>query len=187
MATLTRLAALALIAAPGAAMAHTGIGSVHGFSAGLLHPLGGFDHVLAMVAIGLWAGASGGAMRWALPTAFLVGMAGGGLLGMAGLGMPMVEAGILASLIVLGALVASGVRASALVALPMALLFGSLHGHSHGSEGMVSMGYAAGFMLATAALHGLGLALTQGAGTRAVRLAGGATACAGLALLLAGG
>ncbi|NDG48007.1 MAG: urease accessory protein [Rhodospirillales bacterium] len=187
MATLTRFAALALIAAPGAALAHTGIGSVHGFSAGLLHPLGGFDHVLAMVAIGLWAGASGGAMRWALPTAFLAGMAGGGLLGMAGLGMPMVEAGILASLIVLGALVASGVRASALVALPMVLLFGSLHGHAHGSEGMVSMGYAAGFMLATAALHGLGLALNQGAGTRAVRLAGGATACAGLALLLAGG
>ena len=77
MATLTRLAALALIAAPGAAMAHTGIGSVHGFSAGLLHPLGGFDPVLAMVAIGLWAGASGGAMRWALPTAFLAGMASG--------------------------------------------------------------------------------------------------------------
>jgi urease accessory protein len=187
MATLTRFATLALIAAPGAALAHTGIGSVHGFSAGLLHPLGGFDHVLAMVAIGLWAGASGGAMRWALPTAFLAGMAGGGVLGMAGLGMPMVEAGILASLIVLGALVASGVRASALVALPMALLFGSLHGHAHGSEGMVSMGYAAGFMLATAALHGLGLALNQGAGARAVRLAGGAAACAGLALLLAGG
>ncbi len=183
MAKLTRLAPLALIALPGAALAHTGIGSVQGFSAGLLHPLGGFDHVLAMVAIGLWAGASGGAMRWALPGAFLAGMAGGGLLGMAGFGLPMVEAGILASLIILGALVASGVRASAVVALPMALLFGSLHGHSHGSEGMVTMGYAAGFMLATAVLHALGLALNQGSGARVVRLAGGATACVGVALL----
>ncbi len=183
---MTRLFALALVAAPGIALAHTGIGSVQGFAAGLLHPLGGLDHVLAMLAIGLWAGAAGGAMRWALPLAFLGGMAAGGLLGVAGLGMPMVEAGILASVIVLGALLAAGVRASALVALPMALLFGSLHGHAHGSEEMVTLGYAAGFMLATAALHGLGLALNLGAGSRAVRLAGGATACAGVALVLLG-
>jgi len=187
MTTPTRLAALAFIAVPGVALAHTGIGSLHGFSAGLLHPLGGLDHVLAMVAIGLWAGTSGGTMRWALPAAFLAGMAGGGVLGMAGLGLPMVEAGILASLIVLGALLASGVRASASVALPLALLFGSLHGHAHGSEGMVSMGYAAGFLLATAALHGLGLALNMGGSVRAMRLAGGATACVGVALLLVGG
>lgn len=183
---MTHFLTLALIAAPGMALAHTGIGSVHGFAAGLSHPLGGLDHVLAMLAIGLWAGAAGGAMRWALPAAFLGGMAAGGLLGMAEVALPMVEAGILASVIVLGALLAAGVRASAMVALPMALLFGSLHGHSHGSEAMVTLTYAAGFMLATAALHGLGLALNMGAGSRAVRLAGGATACAGVALLVLG-
>ncbi|MGK7869107.1 HupE/UreJ family protein [Falsiroseomonas sp. E2-1-a20] len=177
----------ALLTAPVPALAHTGADHLHGFAAGFLHPVGGLDHVLAMVAVGLWAGLIGGRAAWALPAGFLGAMAVGFGVAAGGLGLPMVEAGILASVIVLGALVAASARLSLAVAVPLVALFGLLHGHAHGTElaGQGAVGYAAGFLAATAALHGLGiLAAWQVTNRLVLRVAGGATAA--LMLVVAG-
>lgn len=174
-----RLLTLAALLAPMPALAHESGAHVHGVLAGFLHPIGGLDHVLAMVAVGLWAGLLCGRASWALPAGFLGAMVLGFGLGAGGFGLPMVEAGILASVIILGALVAAAARFPLVVAVPLVAVFGLLHGHAHGTEmvGQGALGYAAGFILATAALHGLGLF-----GARAitnqliVRVAGGAMA-----------
>lgn len=186
-----RLAILAAaLLAPLPALAHPGGDHVHGFTTGLLHPLTGLDHLAAMVAIGLWAGMLGGRLLWLLPAAFLGGMAAGGALGMGGMALPGVQAGILASVILLGALVGAAGRLPAALALPMVAAFGLLHGHAHGTEAVGgAFGYELGFIAATAALHGAGLLLAAGAAQRgqqvALRLAGGASAAivAGIALL----
>ncbi|MBU8539645.1 HupE/UreJ family protein [Falsiroseomonas tokyonensis] len=190
-----RLLTLAALLAPMPALAHEGGAHVHGFMAGFVHPIGGLDHVLAMVAVGLWAGLLGGRALWALPAGFLAlwalpagflaAMTLGFGLGAAGLGLPMVEAGILASVIILGALVAASARVSLALAVPLVALFGLLHGHAHGTElaGAGAFPYAAGFLIATALLHGLGvfgaLAITNRV---VVRLAGGAMAALMLAV-----
>ncbi len=183
---------------PGAALAHGehwggyGAGS---FAAGAAHPLSGADHVLAMVAVGLWAAQAGGRARWALPAGFVAAMVLGGAMGAAGLPFAAVEPMILASIIVLGALVALAARLPLVAALPLIALFGAAHGWAHGAEGPTSgmASYALGFALVTAALHGLGLALGAGfgalgagLGARALRVFGGAAAVAGLALTIAG-
>ena len=180
----------AALLAPLPALAHPGGDHVHGFATGLLHPLTGLDHLAAMVAIGLWAGLLGGRSLWLLPAGFLGGMAAGGVLGMTGIGLPGVQAGILASVIVLGALVGAAGRLPAAFALPMVAAFGLLHGHAHGTEAVGgAFGYEAGFLIATAALHGAGLLLAAGAAQRgqqvALRFAGGASAAiaAGIVLL----
>lgn len=154
-----RLLTLAALLAPMPALAHEGGAQAHGFFIGFLHPVGGLDHVLAMVAVGLWAGLLSGRANWALPAGFLGAMVLGFGLGAGGFGLPMVEAGILASVIILGALVAAAARFPLVVAVPLVAVFGLLHGHAHGTEmvGQGALGYAAGFILATAALHGLGL------------------------------
>lgn len=188
MRRLLPLAAALLLPLP--ALAHPGGDHVHGFAAGLLHPLTGPDHLVAMVAIGIWAGLLGGRLSWLLPAGFLGGMTAGGALGLAGVGLPMVEAGILASVIVLGALVGTAGRLPAAVALPMVAAFGLLHGHAHGTEAIGgAFGYEAGFLLATALLHAAGalaaIRLADGAGRLALRVAGGSGAAlvAGIALL----
>lgn len=188
MRRLVPLAAALLLPLP--ALAHPGGDHVHGFAAGLLHPLMGIDHLVAMVAIGLWAGLLGGRLVWLLPAGFLGGMALGGGLGLAGFGLPMVEAGILASVIVLGALVGAAGRLPVALALPMVAAFGLLHGHAHGTEAAGgAFGYAIGFLAATALLHAVGaLAATRiadGAGRVALRVTGGSGAAvvAGIALL----
>jgi len=180
----------AALLAPLPALAHPGGDHVHGFATGFLHPLTGMDHLAAMVAIGLWAGLLGGRLLWLLPAGFLGGMAAGGVLGLAGVAMPGVEAGILASLVVLGALVGAAGRLPAAFALPMVAAFGLLHGHAHGTEAMGgAFGYEAGFLIATALLHGAGLLLAagaaQGRGRVALRVAGGSAAMlvAGIALV----
>jgi urease accessory protein len=179
-----------LLLAPLPAFAHGAHGEVHGFLAGLTHPIGGLDHVLAMVAVGLWAGLLGGRATWLLPLAFLTGMAGGGALGMAGVAMPMVEVGIVMSVVVLGALVAAAARLPVLAAMPLIALAGMLHGHAHGTElqsGLGAIGYSLGFLIATAGLHAAGvfagLRAMDGAGRVAVRLAGAATAVLGLVIV----
>ena len=182
-----RLLTLAALAAPFPALAHGGADHVHGVMAGLAHPLGGLDHVAAMLAVGLWAGLMGGRAMLALPAAFLGAMALGGALGMGGLGLPMIEAGILASVIVLGALVAGAARVSLATALPLVAAFGLLHGNAHGLElaqGQGGLGYALGFLLATAALHGAGLLGALRLAAPSVRIAGGAIAAAALAIVL---
>jgi urease accessory protein len=188
MRRLPALAAALLLPLP--ALAHPGGDHVHGIAAGFLHPLLGADHLAAMLAIGLWAGLLGGRLLWLLPAGFLGGMAAGGALGLAGIGLPMVEAGILASVIVLGALVGAAARLPAALALPMVAAFGLLHGHAHGTEAAGgAAGYALGFLVATALLHAAGAVaatrLAGGAGRIALRVAGGSGAAlvAGIALL----
>ncbi|MBX6743596.1 MAG: HupE/UreJ family protein [Acetobacteraceae bacterium] len=185
------LALLVALLLPVPALAHVGDGAHFGFAAGFLHPFTGVDHLLAMMMVGLWAGLLGGAARWALPAAFLGTMALGGALGMAGLALPLAESGILASVIVLGAVTALMLRLPLPAGMALAGLFGLLHGHAHGVEmlGGSAFTYATGFLAATALLHGAGLALAapSAAWARpAARIAGGATALAGLLLALTG-
>ena len=152
------LALLLLI--PGIALAHVGSHEA-GFIAGAGHPISGLDHVLAMVAVGLWAAKTGGRALWAMPLTFVAAMLAGGAIGAAGIPVPGVEPAILASIVVLGAAVALALRPPLAVALTLVAVFAAAHGVAHGAEGPEAglLPYAAGFALVTAGLHGLGLAL----------------------------
>lgn len=157
--TLTGLS-LALLS-PVTALAHPG-SEAHSFIAGALHPLGGLDHLLAMLAVGLLAGSAAGNMRWWLPATFVSAIAVGGALGAIGEGGALIEIGIAFSLVVFGtALVLKRpLRAPMLVMLTA--VFALFHGHAHGAEmgaHLSALPYAAGFMLATALLHGFGVVL----------------------------
>lgn len=182
------LAAALLLPAP--AFAHVGDGLHHGLLAGFLHPLGGADHLLAMVMLGLWAGLQGGAARLALPAGFLGGMAAGALLGFGGVALPAVESGILASVIALGALAALAIRPPLALGVALAAGFGLLHGQAHGAELLGSGATLLGMLAGTALLHAAGLALAGTAAPsastpwarRVAQLAGGATAVAGVVL-----
>ena len=171
---------------PTAALAHAGHEIARPFAGGLAHPLGGADHLLAMVAVGLWAALAGGRAVWAMPVTFVAAMLAGGALGAGGVALPMVEPLIVASSIVIGAAVALALRPSLGASLPLVALFGIMHGHAHGVEGPAQglLAYAAGFALATAALHLAGIGLAR-LGPMAARLIGAATAAAGLALTVA--
>ena len=184
---LRKLALLAFLIAPGAALAHTGHGDVSGFVDGIAHPFGGADHLLAMVAVGLWAGIAGGAARLAYPAAFVGGLLLGGALGLGGIALPAMEPAILASVVVLGALAALALRLPLWAAGIGLAAFGLFHGNAHGLEATSGgIAYVAGFTLATLALHGVGLAGGLGA-TRVqaqavARGAGALAAVGGLAL-----
>lgn len=190
-ARLLAAAALAAFATP--ALAHTGVEPhLHGLGSGFAHPLGGIDHVLAMVAVGLWAGLVGGRAAWAWPAAFVTAMAGAAMLGMAGVALPGVEVAIALSVVALGSLVALGTRAPLALGAAACAVFAVAHGWAHGMEmpaDAAGAAYGIGFIAATAALHGAGLALVQLGGRflspLAARAAGGGVALAGLALLAA--
>ena len=182
--------ALPLATLAGQAMAHTGHGAHSGLVGGFLHPLLGWDHLVAMLAVGLWAATLGGRALYALPLVFPLVMALGGAMGLMGIALPAVEAGIAASGVVLGLLVALAVRAPLGVSVALVGVFALFHGHAHGTE-MSSdygpLGYGAGFILGTLLLHmaglGLGLAVGSGAGRVAMRGAGGVIALTGAAFL----
>ena len=165
-----------------------------GLGEGFFHPIGGLDHVLAMVAVGLWAAQLGGRALWALPAAFLTMMAAGGLAGGMGFSLPWVEAGIAASVVVLGLAVAWAVRWPMIAGLGLVGLFALYHGHAHGAEipqAAAPALYAAGFLAATALLHGTGILLGRLAASnlwsaRLLRGAGAAVAACGLVLWMAG-
>lgn len=155
-------------------LAHSEYGSASGFVHGWMHPLGGLDHLLAMVAVGLWAAqlASGGDRRalWGVPLAFVAVMALGGLLGMLGLEVPLVETGILLSVFLLGGLVLFAARMQLGFGAVLVGLFTLFHGHAHGAEMPASVSgleYALGFVLSTALLHlmGIGAGLLSGQAT----------------------
>lgn len=171
------------------AFAHTGVGAVHGFTAGVLHPLFGLDHLTAMVAVGLWGGLVGGRARFAYPAAFVVTMVVAGLWGMSGGVLPGFEIGIGVSVVALGLAIAFNVAPPVAVGTALCALFAIFHGYAHGAElpeNAGAIGYASGFVLATAALHGLGLVLATQIARQAPRLArfaGGAMAVAGIAFL----
>ena len=194
MRTVLKLGALTLVGAllPTAALAHTGIGAAGGFAHGFWHPVGGFDHVLAMVAVGAFAVRLGGRAVWLVPAAFVAMMAVGGLAGMERIRLPFVETGVALSVVVLGLAVALQWKLPVAAASALVGLFAIFHGHAHGSEMPIDasgLAYAAGFMLATASLHvaGIGLGLAAGRIGARSRLAllgsGGAMALAGVALL----
>jgi urease accessory protein len=185
-------AALAALA-PSMAFAHTGIGDTHGFMHGFSHPIGGLDHVAAMVMVGVFASQLGGRAIWLVPSTFVAVMAAGGVLGVAGVQIPFVEVGVALSVIVLGAVVAFGVKAPLAAAAGLVGLFAIFHGYAHGAEmpeTASGVAYAAGFMLATATLHaagaGFGLAmnsLAERSGRWVVQGAGVAAAALGVLIL----
>ncbi len=171
---------------PATAFAHTGT-EITGFTAGILHPLTGLDHLLAMVAVGLWASQIGKKAIWMLPTSFVTVMVLGALLPLFQINLPYVEVGILLSVLVLGGLIAA--------ALPMVLsvvivgFFGLFHGYAHGIEAStLSATYITGFVLATAILHITGVIVginLHKLSEKMTRFAGGLIAMTGAYLIFA--
>jgi urease accessory protein len=184
------LGAALLALAPATALAHREAGQAAGFLAGLAHPISGLDHVLAMIAVGLWGAVLGPPAIWVLPVAFPVVMAFGGLMGLLGIPVPGVEIGIAISAIVLGAMVLVELRPSLWLAAAVVAFFAIFHGHAHGRElpeGTSALLYSLGFVMATGLLHAVGILLgvvhRWSAGRQAVRAAGGGVALAGLFFL----
>ncbi len=143
------------------AWGHVESGQAGGFLSGLSHPVSGLDHVIAMVAVGLWGAQLGMPALWVLPVAFPMMMAFGGMLGLVGIPLPGVEAGIAVSAVVLGALVLGQVRLPLVAAVGVVALFAVFHGHAHGTEltpGQNAMLYSLGFVIATGLLHATGIA-----------------------------
>jgi urease accessory protein len=178
--------------APSVVFAHPGHDGGHGdgltwdFVGGFGHPIGGLDHLLAMVSVGLWAAQLGGRARWAVPGAFLAALAAGAALGAGGMTFGWVEQGIAASVLVLGLLVVSAARLPLAAGMVIAAGFAVFHGLAHGAEMPASASgaaYGAGFLAATALLHaaGLGLGLLAERAPKWVRQAAGA------GLVVAGG
>jgi urease accessory protein len=172
------------------AWAHTGEGLTGGFLSGFEHPITGWDHVVAMVAVGLWGAFLGRPAIWILPIVFPLVMALGATMGLAGIPLPQVETGIALSAVVLGLVVALAFRAPIWVAAVLAGVFAVFHGYAHGTELPESadpFAFAAGFVIATGLLHVAGIAfglLTKWpAGSIAVRTGGAAIALAGVAFL----
>lgn len=180
------LAALCLFA--GTASAHTGVhGTLTGFAGGLAHPLLGLDHLLAMIAVGLWAAQQGGRALWAVPAAFVGAMGAGGMLAWSGVTLPQVETALALSVLVLGLLVATQRRWAVAPGMAIAAVFALFHGFAHGLEMPQAASpalYGLGFTLATVLLHGAGIAGSL-AGHRVTRLAGVGIAASGAALLFA--
>ena len=187
---LQAVAALALAGLPVIAQAHEQSGQAAGFLSGLGHPVSGLDHVLAMVAVGLWGAQLGVPAIWMLPVMFPLVMAFGGLLGLLGVPVPGVELGIAASAILLGAMVATESRPPLWLAVLLVAFFAVFHGHAHGTElpsGQSGLLYSVGFVVATGCLHATGIAIglihRWGSGRIALRGAGAAVSAAGVFFL----
>ena len=182
------LTAVALSTAP--AFAHLNPEEHGSFMAGFSHPLFGLDHILVMVAVGLWASQIGGRALWLVPSAFVGTMAFGFGLAVAGVDLPFVEPAILASVVALGLLVAMAARFDTIASAALVAAFALFHGHAHGGElgaaGAASFGI--GFVVATALLHAAGIAIGIGVarianGAILARIIGGLTAVTGVALI----
>ena len=187
--TLTRLFVVAGLLLPSFAYAHVGAGEASGFMHGLAHPIGGLDHICAMLAVGLWAARMGGRSLGAVPLPFVGVMALGGALPMLGIGLPFVEQGIVLSVLLLGVLIAASVRLPLWLSSGMVGTFALWHGYAHGAEMpelASGIGYTLGFMLATALLHAAGIAFGLGmqriSRERLVQAAGAGIALCGVYL-----
>jgi urease accessory protein len=177
---------LALLTTP--ALAHVGVGDVHDFSSGVLHPFSGLDHMLAAFAVGLWAVLAGPRSLIVWPLTFVTVMAAATLLGAAGFHLPFIEPAIAGSVLALGLLIVLAVRAGPWVGVALIAVFAFVHGHAHGVEGGAALPYLLGLIAATVILHGLGI-LTGRVATSInapllTRGAGGLIAAAGLLLLI---
>jgi urease accessory protein len=182
---------LLLLSFPALTLAHTGAEISGGFLSGLSHPIFGFDHVVAMVAVGLWGAQLGNPALWVLPVTFPLVMAFGGLLGVLGIPLPGVEIGIATSAIVLGIMVALVARPPLWVAGLLVAAFAIFHGHAHGTElpeAANPIAYAVGFVVATGCLHLLGIAIglihRWPVGARALRAGGMAILAVGVYFLI---
>jgi urease accessory protein len=187
--------AASLVLVPSLALAHPGLpGHSHDLAGGFMHPFGGLDHVLAMVAVGLLAAQIGGRALWLVPASFVAVMAAAGLAGMSGALLPLTEAGIALSVIVLGAAIAFRFAMPVAAAMALVGFFAIFHGYAHGvetPEGAAGLLYGLGFVAATAMLHGLGIGiglaigrLEASHGRQLVRIAGSAAAVVGVVLLI---
>jgi urease accessory protein len=184
------LIAALLLAAASVAQGHEGGGVAGGFYSGFLHPILGWDHVAAMVAVGLWGAFLGSPAIWILPVVFPLVMAIGGALGVAGVPLPAVETGIATSAVVLGAMVALAARPPLWVAAVIVAAFAVFHGHAHGTELPAAanpLAFSLGFVIATGLLHlsgvAFGLLARWPPGRVAVRAGGGLIAIAGVGFL----
>ncbi|MGH6925233.1 MAG: HupE/UreJ family protein [Propylenella sp.] len=177
-----------LLSAP--AYAHVAGGAVGGFLSGVAHPLFGYDHLLAMLAVGIWGAQMGGRAVWTLPVTFPLIMAVGGILGMAGVPLPSVELGIALSVLVLGLSIAFAWRPFEPIALLIVAAFAIFHGYAHGAELPAAadpIAYSIGFVAATGGIHVTGIAIGLLIGRlyegRVSRGLGGAIAAGGLYFL----
>jgi urease accessory protein len=182
------VALVAALAPP--AFAHIQPGEAGGFLTGFLHPISGLDHVLAMVAVGLWGAQLGAPAIWLLPVTFPIVMAFGGFLGLLGVPLPGVEIGIAASALLLGVAVMTERKPPLYAAAALVAFFAIFHGHAHGTElpaGQSGLLYSLGFVVATGCLHAIGIAIgsihSWPAGQVALRLAGGCVGLAGVLFL----
>lgn len=190
MKTRPSLATVALLLAATPLWAHEQSGQAAGFLTGLAHPVSGLDHVLAMVAVGLWGAQLGSPAVWVLPVVFPMVMAFGGFLGLLGVPLPGTEVGIALSAILLGVMVAMEAKPPLWAAAVLVGFFGIFHGYAHGTElpeGENALLYSVGFVIATGCLHavgiGMGVAHRWNAGRLALRAAGALVALAGLYFL----
>ncbi len=187
--TAAAIPGLALALLPASAFAHGGPGDAHGLIHGFMHPLGGFDHILAMVSVGLLAATLGGRSLWCVPASFVAMMAAGGALAVGGFTVPFVEIGIASSVIVLGLAVALQWPLPTVAAVTLAGFFAVFHGAAHGAEmpaGAGGLGYGLGFVAATALLHAAGLGIGVGLRAAGPRRAGAGLQAGGGAMALAG-
>ncbi|WP_421858484.1 HupE/UreJ family protein [Oricola sp.] len=195
MLRLLAVAAL-LVATASPAFAHLDPGEHGSIAAGFSHPLFGVDHILAMVAVGLWAALLGGRAIWAVPVTFVSLMTAGFAASFVGMPLPYVEPAILASIVAFGLLIAIAAPIPVGLVLAVTGFFAIFHGYAHGSElgSAGAFAFGAGFIVATSLLHVAGVAVGAGlmkllagnAGRTALRIAGGATAAYGMALAIAG-
>ncbi len=177
--------------APAAALAHPGQDGAGGLAHGFVHPLTGIDHVLAMIAVGVLAAQYGGRALWLVPVSFLVAMAAAGAIGMAGIPVQIVEAGIGLSVVVPGLMIAFQIKPPTLAAMVVVGFFALFHGYAHGSEmpdGLAGLSSAAGLLGATALLLGAGVGLglllqRRTLSRRLIQAGGGAMALVGIAVL----
>jgi urease accessory protein len=184
--TLIIVFGLGAIAAP--AYAHSEVAAGAGLLNGLLHPIHGIDHLIAMVAVGLWGAQLRAPMIWALPIAFPMMMAIGGVLGVQGIALPAVEAWIAASALSLGLLISFAVRAPVWAAVAIVSVFAIFHGHAHGTElphAATPIAYGLGFVISTGLLHlaGILVGLLNSVGTFGPKIV---RACGGVVALLGG-
>ena len=175
-----------------AAYAHTETAVGGGFVRGFQHPFNGGDHLLAMVAVGIWGAVLGAPLLWVLPVTFPMLMVIGAVASLAGLALPAIEPGIALSVVVLGGAIAAIWRAPVPAAIAVVGFFGFLHGFAHGRElpeAASPAAYATGFVLASGLLHGTGIALGMARalprGELVLRVLGGLIALTGLWLLVA--
>jgi len=182
---------MALVAAIAPALwAHEESGQAAGFLSGLRHPISGLDHVVAMVAVGMWGAQLGAPAVWVLPVTFPMVMAFGGMLGLMGIPLPAIEVGVALSGVLLGTMVLFEVRPQLWIAAVLVGFFAIFHGHAHGTElgtDESAMFYSLGFVISTGLLHATGITIGVAhrwpGGRKALRVLGGGVAAVGIFFL----